>query len=211
MKNRRRYRFAISLFVASCVYIVIYYMIRQSYIQAILGLVCLLFLLICPLAERLLRVRLDGTIRAFVVLFSLVAFNVGTVMEWYTRFEYYSFLVHAISGILFTLIGFYIYFIATGKKEVDLRKNWFLGLSYAVFFSMTVAVGWEIAEYFVFLTTRRDVQHVLDTGVNDTMLDMIFCAVGSLFMAVNYLIYVFKGKQSFFVQMISGFYNENKR
>jgi len=210
MKKNRMYNFAILLFAASSAYIIIYNIIRQSYIQALLGLITLAFLLICPLAEIILRVKLDEAMRTFVVLFSLFAFNIGTVMEWYIKYEYYSFFIHGISGILYTQIGFYIYFIVTGKKEVDLRKNWILALSYAVFFTMTIAAVWEIFEYFTYLITGRDVQHTLDTGIHDTMLDLISCLAGSIFMAVNYLIYVWKEKQSFFVRMISEFYEKNK-
>jgi len=210
MKKNRSYHGAIILFIASSVYIMISYIIKQSYVQALLGLVTLAFLLICPIAEKILRVKINETTRTFVVLFSMLAFNVGTVLEWYTRYEYYSFFVHGISGILFTQIGFYIYFIAAGKKEMDLKKNWILALTYAVFFTMTVAVAWEIVEYFIYLTTGRDVQHVLDTGIHDTMLDLISCAVGSIFIILNFLLYIWKGKQSFFVRMISEFYDNNK-
>ncbi len=43
-----------------------------------------------------------------------------------------------------------------------------------------IAIGWEIVEFVLDLILHNDPQHVLDTGVNDTMMDMIVCMVGAL-------------------------------
>ena len=45
---------------------------------------------------------------------------------------------------------------------------------------MAVAGLWELAEYGINLLTGRDVQHVLDTGVADTMQDMLVCMLGTI-------------------------------
>ena len=43
-----------------------------------------------------------------------------------------------------------------------------------------ISVGWEIVEFVINLVLHNDPQHVLDTGVTDTMMDMIVCLIGSL-------------------------------
>ena len=45
---------------------------------------------------------------------------------------------------------------------------------------MAAAGMWEIGEYFVHMITGRDVQKVIATGINDTMLDMIVCMIGTI-------------------------------
>ena len=206
MNDKKIYYGATILFVLNACYIAIRNMSQGNIMQGILGPVSLLFLLICPLAQMILRVRLGYIMRAFIILFSLAAFQLGTALEWYDKFPNYSFLVHGISGILFTQIGFFIYYIVRGKQERDLKRDWLLAACFALFFCMTVAVGWEIIEFFTYQLTGRDVQHTLDTGVYDTMMDLISCTVGSLFMFGNYLFYVKRDKKSLLVKIVEEFY-----
>lgn len=209
MKDKQIYNLSVIIFIGFAVYVSISNLIRNEPINALLGPISLLFLLINPLAEKLLRVNFSYLVRAFVVIFCLLAFTFGTAMEWYMTIETYSWFVHSISGVLFTIIGFFLYFVVTGKKEVDVMKHPLLVLTYAIFFSAMVAVGWEIGEYIVYLITGRDLQHTADTGVVDTMLDIISCMGGTLIVTLNYIYSLLTKKKVFLVRMIDTFYQDN--
>ena len=77
------------------------------------------------------------------------------------------------------------------------------------FGSMAVAGLWEICEYGVHALTGRDVQHVLDTGVSDTMQDMIVCMIGTLFY-VGCVIRRYRGKPNALTDAAESFVEVNR-
>ena len=59
------------------------------------------------------------------------------------------------------------------------------------------------------LVLHNDPQKVLNTGVNDTMLDMIVCLIGALFLAICMYFYYQKGKKEFFMRTFEIFCIKN--
>lgn len=157
-----------------------------------LGVVSLLFLLIPPVAEALFRFKLGYALKTSVLFFCFLGFSLGTALRWFDRYLGFDNFVHALSGILFTLIGLCMYVRVGGVANRNHQK--LLQISYAIFFSLAIAVFWEIGEFFGFLLTGHDSQHHLDTGVFDTMEDIIACVIGSLVAAFDYWVYIRKGK-----------------
>ena len=80
---------------------------------------------------------------------------------------------------------------------------------FSVSFAMLIAVVWEIFEYAINLVLHNDPQKVLNTGVNDTMLDMIVCLIGALFLAICMYFYYQKGKKEFFMRTFEIFCIKN--
>ena len=73
---------------------------------------------------------------------------------------------------------------------------------------MAVAGLWELAEYAINLVTGRDVQHVLDTGVGDTMQDMLVCMIGTI-ATLPLLRPLSRGRQTRFTAPIDAFLERN--
>ncbi len=153
-----------------------------------LGPVSLLFLLIPRMVERLFRMELGYPLKITVLIFCFLGFHLGTALRWFDRGWGYDNVVHLLSGILFTLIG--LCFYARIRGGVNRKEEPLLQITYAFFFSVFVAVLWEIWEFSGFLLFGLDSQHHLDTGVFDTMEDIIACLAGSLVMTVDYVLYL---------------------
>ena len=64
---------------------------------------------------------------------------------------------------------------------------------FVLFASMAVAGVFELCEYALAPLVGRDLQHVLDTGVTDTMGDIFVCLCGTL-VSVALLLRSFRGK-----------------
>lgn len=173
----------------------------------VLGAVSLLFLLIPPVAERLFRFRLGYPLKTGVLFFSFLGFNLGTALRWFDIYLGFDKFTHGLAGILFTVTGMCMYVRMGGFA--DRRRQKLLQISFAVFFSMTIAVVWEIGEFAGYLLTGHDSQHHVDTGVFDTMGDIIACAVGSLVAAWDYWVYTQRGK-SLFMPMVLAFDRANQ-
>ena len=77
-----------------------------------------------------------------------------------------------------------------------------------LFASMAVAGVFELCEYVLAPLVGRDLQHVLDTGVSDTMGDMFVCLCGTL-VSVALLLRSFRGKRSFLTDAADAFALQN--
>lgn len=60
-------------------------------------------------------------------------------------------------------------------------------------FTLMIASFWEFMEFGSDLIMKTDVQHALDTGVADTMQDMLIAFLGSIIVAVKYVLENKKG------------------
>ena len=59
---------------------------------------------------------------------------------------------------------------------------------FVITFTLSVACLWECFEYVSDLILKGDAQHVLDTGINDTMQDMICALLACIIYNVIYFI-----------------------
>lgn len=121
-------------------------------------------------------------------LFCLFAFSYGCV---YGVFKYDAVMdkvSHFLSGFVFTLLGLCFYFGLVHNKKNALASPGLVA-SYGLFFSMFIAVCWEVTEMLDFLITGNDSQNHLTTGVFDTMMDLSACLVASLVCAAAYMLY----------------------
>ena len=109
-------------------------------------------------------------------LFMFFADFLGCVVGLYNKTTYYDVVMHFVSGFSTALLGMVLYnYLA--KKEKD---NKILKYTYIVGFCMAIAAFWEIFEFFGDNTLGMNLQHSIDTGVRDTMEDII-CAVMGMF------------------------------
>lgn len=203
--EKKLYRLVCILFVLGGALIAVYHIVMGNGALALLGPVSWLFLLIPPAGEWLLRLKLGYPLKSAVILFCFMGFSLGTGLRWHDTGFYFDDISHFFSGILFALIGFCLYDRVVEEKPIDRRENLFLQATYAFFFSMFVAVIWEIGEYAAYLITGHDVQHTLTTGVHDTMQDIIACFLGTILAALDYFLPARKGKKSILIKAVDSF------
>lgn len=133
--------------------------------------------LLIPFILRKLKVLNLNPNALFVYnLFMFFADFLGCVVGLYNKTTYYDVVMHFVSGFSTALLGMVLYnYLA--KKEKD---NKILKYTYIVGFCMAIAAFWEIFEFFGDNTLGMNLQHSIDTGVRDTMEDII-CAVMGMF------------------------------
>lgn len=143
----------------------------------ILTCLALPLVLLIPFILRKLKVLNLNPNALFVYnLFMFFADFLGCVVGLYNKTTYYDVVMHFVSGFSTALLGMVLYnYLA--KKEKD---NKILKYTYIVGFCMAIAAFWEIFEFFGDSTLGMNLQHSIDTGVRDTMEDII-CAVMGMF------------------------------
>lgn len=143
----------------------------------ILTCLALPLVLLIPFILRKLKVLNLNPNALFVYnLFMFFADFLGCVVGLYNKTTYYDVVMHFVSGFSTALLGMVLYnYLA--KKEKD---NKILKYTYIVGSCMAIAAFWEIFEFFGDNTLGMNLQHSIDTGVRDTMEDII-CAVMGMF------------------------------
>ena len=142
-----------------------------------------------------------------VLAFTLLAYPLGSCLDFYARFPGYDKLVHMLSGAFVSLLCILLYCALKPGHRIE-KQDLPLAILFTFFGSMAVAGLWELAEYAINLVTGRDVQHVLDTGVGDTMQDMLVCMIGTI-ATLPLLRPLSQGRQTRFTAPIDAFLERN--
>ena len=66
-------------------------------------------------------------------------------------------------------------------------KTWF-NILFIIAFSALCAFAWETFEFVCNLLVGGDAQRVAETGVTDTMLDMIVAFIGAVLFSIGYYV-----------------------
>lgn len=166
-------------------------------------------LLLIPLLFRALRLAHCYRLYTITYAFLIFAYSYGSVYGGFKDAEIADKVSHFLSGFLFTILGFCIYYWQAGPQPDGLRHKPWLSAGYALFFSSFIALAWEVCEYFDFALTGNDSQHHLTTGVFDTMHDLMSCLLASLISAGAFLLYRYTKIRLLTASVVEEFYNKN--
>ena len=106
----------------------------------------------------------------------------GCVVNLFAKISWFDTFSHYLAGVFFFLVGLKLLkmFKQYNSKNIIFNLLFIFGI---VFISAGL---WEIIEYSVDLITASNLQHNKDTGVVDTMEDMIACFVGGILSSIFY-------------------------
>ena len=128
---------------------------------------------------RLLRLKYVHQLNFLILAFTVLAYTLGSGLDFYQRLPGYDKLVHMLSGVLVSLLCMALFCALLPGRRPG-RRDLPLLLAFTFFGSMAVAGLWEIGEYLLSFIIGRDLQNVAATGVGDSMQDMIVCMLGTL-------------------------------
>lgn len=156
------------------------YLINGEALRSFSGLSILLTLSL-PLILNKTKYNFNDIDKLFYYSFIFVAHFLGSVIGFYKYISWFDLFAHFISGILTFYIAYYI--LEKNKVKID---NPFILILYFLGFISLVAISWEIVEFSGDILFNSNIQHHLDTGVKDTMEDMIIALVGGILSIITY-------------------------
>jgi len=121
-------------------------------------------------------IRLDDVYLLIYTIFIFLAQFLGSVINLYKYISWYDLFLHFLSGILTYILGIYILEKIT-NTTISNKVNQFI---YLIGFVSMIALSWEIIEYVGDLLFSMNSQHNLETGVHDTMQDVIIALFGGI-------------------------------
>ena len=167
------------LYLLLCAGLALLYALRRDGYHLVVSLGALAIPVALMLFYRLTGLKLVHQLNFIILAFTLIAYPLGSCLDFYARFPGYDKLMHMLSGAFVSLMCILLYCTLKPEHRIG-RGDFWLALLFTFFGSMAVAGLWELAEYAINLVSGRDVQHVLDTGVGDTMQDMLVCMIGTI-------------------------------
>ena len=195
------------LYLLLCAGMALVYALRRDGYHLGISLGALAIPVALLLFYRLTGLKLVHQIDFLILAFTLIAYPLGSCLDFYARFPGYDKLMHMLSGAFVSVLCILLYCALKPGHRIG-RGDFALALLFTFFGSMAVAGLWELAEYAINLVTGRDVQHVLDTGVGDTMQDMLVCMIGTI-ATLTLLRPLSQGRQTRFTAPIDAFLERN--
>lgn len=129
--------------------------------------------------NKLFKVKLNDGVIFVWLIFIFLAHYMGVIAEFYNKWEGFDKVVHTFSGVLTAYVG--MLFLP------KINKIWFKIL-FIIAFSALCAFAWETFEFVCNLLVGGDAQRVAETGVTDTMLDMIVAFIGASIFSLGYYV-----------------------
>lgn len=131
---------------------------KQEFSRLLLACTTVILVLLPEMMERLFRCRFSLPLYLFGVLYTMGPM-LGHCWELYYAGIYWDKLLHTAGGVMFGLVGLYLFdFLNRGEAPVLLRAL------FALCFSVALSVFWEFMEYGADCLLHTDMQQ--DTLVN---------------------------------------------
>lgn len=144
-----------------------------------LALIPLLFV---PKILKLLKFKLSDTLEVMYYVFIFMAQFLGCVVNLYASISWFDTFTHLLSGIFFSIVSL----IFIDKNSKITKRNKLFYILYILGFTMLTACIWEFFEFGMDMITGSNLQHAKETGVVDTMQDMIAAFIGSIIFLTFY-------------------------
>lgn len=134
---------------------------------------------------------MDEVLLFFYYIFLLLSLVLGSILDYYCKIWWFDLFTHFISGILTSIIAF----IILQENGLIRQDNKRFCVLFFIIFTIGIAGCWEYFEYFCDKIFGADCQYVKESGVDDTMTDMLIATLASIFVSIYYLYYMNKKKK----------------
>lgn len=158
-----------------------------------------LVLLLPRIFKRILKLNINDEMEFIYIIFIVLAHFLGSVVNLYKYIWWYDLFAHFLSGMLTSILALVIMNWMGVYKE----KNVTFNIIFIISFTLMVASIWEFFEYGADTFLKLNVQHSIETGVSDTMEDMLVAFLGGIIVSIIYFIEEKKIKNGFIKKAVS--------
>ncbi|MCX4190170.1 hypothetical protein [Methylophaga sp. OBS3] len=161
------------------------------------------------------RVLIPAEFQLLTIGFVFAAVFLGEVHGYYTRFWWWDIVLHTSSGFLLGIIGFLLVYVMNESERINLNMRPGFVAFFAFLFALGAGTLWEIFEFATDSLLGTNMQKPMlgdDSGLTDTMWDLIVDAIGALIISVLGYGYIKTTNESSFLErMIQRFIRSNPR
>lgn len=183
---------------------VIWELIHQQWLMAFATAAILALTLVPAILRRSYKVYIPVEFDLVTILFLFLSLFLGSIHDYY-NYWWWDVVLHISSGFLLGVLGFLLVYVLNNEKKAQVRlKPLFVSL-FAFAFAVMLGGVWEIFEFSVDEISGIGMQ----SGLVDTMWDLIVDMIGAVGIAVMGYFYTRKGDSLLFDRMIHRFVERN--
>ena len=134
------------------------------------------------LLKKIFKFNISTYSETIYIVFIFLSHFLGSIVNLYKSIYWYDSFTHFLSGIVVFFYGLE-FLIITNKYD---KKDMWFNVLFLMALSFMVAGLWEIFEFTCDDIFGKDAQKVIETGVTDTMKDIIMAVLGSSLCALFY-------------------------
>ena len=158
--------------------------IAGSYDRLACSLSIILVLLVPKILRKLFKLKISEYMELVYIIFVILAHFIGSVVNLYNTTSWYDLFAHFISGVLTAILSV----IIMKWLGVYNKKNKGFNIIFMVSFVLMIACIWEFIEFSGDNIFGLNLQHSIETGVTDTIEDMLMAFSGSIIVLITYLL-----------------------
>lgn len=114
--------------------------------NAMLCIISLILFLLPTIAEDKFKIKLPVFLEVTILLFIFSAEILGTINDFYGKFEIFDDILHTLNGFLCASVGFSLVYLLN-ENIISFKLSPIFVSLVAFCFSMTIGVMWEFYEY----------------------------------------------------------------
>jgi hypothetical protein len=188
----------------------ILFVLRRDWENVFLTATVIALTLAPAFLDRRYRIVVPPEFQLVSAGFVFLSLFLGSAGDFYYKYWWWDAVLHTGSGFLLGIVGLLALFVLnrTDRLPRDMRPAFIC--FFAVTFAVFVGVLWEIFEFIVDRFTTANMQSQ-ETGVVDTMYDLIVDTLGAIVVAVMGYSYSKTGRYSFIADGVKAFLVRNPR
>jgi uncharacterized membrane protein YjdF len=188
---------------------------KHQWLTAVITFAIVAITLAPVLLEKRFRVYVPPEFELLAIAFVFSALFLGEVRGYYTRFWWWDLALHTASGFLLGIVGFLLVHVLNEVEKINVHMKPGFVAFFAFLFAIGIGTLWEVFEFAMDSLFGLNMQKEMfgdNSGLTDTMWDLIVDAVGALVISVlGYGYLKAAGNSSFLERWISAFIRTNPR
>jgi hypothetical protein len=187
------------------------FVLRRDWENVFLTTVVILLTLVPAFLFRRYRVVVPPEFQLISAAFVFLSLFLGSAFDLYYKYWWWDIVLHTSSGFLLGIVGFVALFLLNGTDRLPQGMKPAFLCFFGVTFAVTLGVVWEVFEFAVDVAAPAVNMQSRETGVYDTMQDLIVDTLGAVVVAFMGYAYLKSGRYSFVADGIRGFVRSNPR
>jgi len=184
---------------------------RRDWENVFLTALVIALTLLPALLARRYRIIVPPDFQFIAAMFVFLALFLGSATDFYYKYWWWDVVLHTSSGFLFGIVGFLAIFLLNQTDRIPKGTRPVFLCLFAVTFAVTAGTLWEIFEYAVDCAAPEINMQSRETGVVDTMHDLIVDTIGAVVVACMGWAYIRTGRYSFLADAVTSFVRRNPR
>ncbi len=190
----------------------VFTVINGNWINVFLILAIMSLMLIPILLGHKFQLDIPSEFQILAIIFVFASLFLGEVRSYYDKLWWWDIVLHASSGLLLGILGFLLVYILNENEQAEIHMRPRFVAFFAFIFAVAVGAIWEIAEFGADQLFGANMQKPMlgdDSGLTDTMWDLIVDTVGAFIISVLGWSYMVRSEVSFIEKWIRKFIIRN--